>query len=816
MKSSLYRSNLTLLSIVFFLSSLSFGLPSISERTRDFSPFSGFMKFYWDPDEGRIWLELGRIREEFLYVNSMATGIGSNDIGFDRTMLGSQKIVYFDRRGPKVFLVEPNLFYRAGESDDPLEKLSVRDAFAESVIHSFKIEAEEGGRLLIDFTQMLLQDHRGISGRLKSMGEGEFSFDPNRSAVYLQRTKNFPDNSEFEVTVTLTGSRPGPELRSVLPTPEIITVRQHHSLIRLPEPYTPRHYHVMSGFMPVVFRDYTTAIGEDMTKRLICRHRLQKKNPGANISDPVEPIVYYLDPGTPEPVRSALMEGGSWWNEAFEAAGFSNAFRVEILPEDADPMDVRYNVINWLHRSTRGWSYGASIVDPRTGEILKGHVNLGSLRIRQDYLIAEALLSPYQDGLPDEDLMLKMGLARIRQLSAHEIGHTLGLTHNFAASTNERASVMDYPHPKLIRREDGSVDLSQAYDTGIGEWDKLAIRYGYSELGAGVNERTALSKSLQDDYQSLGLKFISDTDARSLGGMHPLAHLWDNGEDAISELENLLEIRADALRRFSPANIRAERPLATLEDALVPLYFLHRYQTEAVSKLLGGVEYNYQTRDGWQDSLSVISEDVQRNALDLLFRTITPETLRIPDSILAILPPRPPAFPSYRELIQGYMDPAFDPLAAAEAASGMTVSLLLNSQRAARLTFFSASNRGVPGLEEVIHRLLDQTWKQTSYKGIEAEINRTVSFVALEHLLALATSEASPMQVRAVAHKSLKGLKHYLETNLPDSSAQQAAHELASDLIQAYLRNPDKEYRVQRLVPPPGSPIGSCSNSGPR
>ena len=477
----------------------------------------------------------------------------------------------------KFLLVQPNYKYRA-VSDNAEERKSVEEAFAQSVLWGFKVEAEENNRQLVDITGFLLRDAHNVIPRLSSSKKGNYKLDPSRSAIYLDRTKNFPKNSEFEATLTFTGQPKGAWIRSVTPNASSVTVRQHHSFIELPDGnYQPRAFDPRAGVIPISYQDYATPISQPLTKRLIIRHRLEKKDPTASVSEAVEPIVYYLDRGAPEPIKSALIEGASWWNQAFEAAGYKNAFQVKVLPEGVDPMDVRYNLINWVHRSTRGWSYGTSVVDPRTGEILKGHVLLGSLRVRQDFLIAQGLIDAYENGDKPDPRLEQMALARLRQLSAHEVGHTLGFTHNFASSYNDRASVMDYPHPYLTLDASGNVDYSKAYDVGIGEWDKRTVIYAYQDFPDGTDEKQAL-KNIIDENNKLGLFFISDQDARPAGGAHPIAHLWDNGKSAIEELQRLSAVRKTALNNFSEKNIPVGAPFATLESVLVPLYLAHRYQ----------------------------------------------------------------------------------------------------------------------------------------------------------------------------------------------------------------------------------------------
>ncbi|MBX2877787.1 MAG: zinc-dependent metalloprotease, partial [Saprospiraceae bacterium] len=607
--------------------------PDIATKTKGMKSYEGFFTYYWDEAQGKIWLEIKDFDKEFLYVNSLSAGIGSNDIGLDRNQLGGTRVVTFKRIGPKVMMVQPNYDYRA-VSDNPDERESVADAFARSVIWGGKVEAAEDGRVLVDLSSLLMADAHNIVDRLKSRGEGSFKIDAKRSAVHLDRTKNFPKNSEFEAIVTYAGNPQGRNLRSVAPNGKSVSVRLHHSFVELPDDnYQPRAFHPGSGYGAMSFADYATPISQSLVKRFIRRHRLEKKDPTAAISEAVEPIVYYLDRGAPEPIRSALIEGASWWNQAFEAAGFKDAFQVKLLPADADPLDVRYNVINWVHRSTRGWSYGSSVTDPRTGEIIKGHVLLGSLRVRQDFMIAQGLVAAYENGETPDPRLEEMALARLRQLSAHEVGHTLGIMHNFAASVNDRASVMDYPHPYIAMNRGGKMDFDKSYEVGIGDWDKRVIIYGYKDYPDGVNEKTELAKVIQGNINQ-GFHYITDRDARPPSGANPLGHLWDNGVSAVGELKRLNAVRAQGLANFSEKNIPVGAPMGTLENVLVPLYLMHRYQVEAVSKVIGGINYTYASRGDGQVVNEPISPAIQKEALSTLLITLNPDFLQIPEHVI--------------------------------------------------------------------------------------------------------------------------------------------------------------------------------------
>ena len=801
-----YRLNLV---VVLYLLFAGAWAAAAAPALDDYESFEGFVDIWWDAESGRLLLRVDEFDTPLLYQSSLPRGLGSNDIGLDRGQLGATKVVRFLRSGPKVLLVEDNLQYRA-QSDNAEEQRAIEESFARSVIWGFTDIDPADDSTIVDATEFIVRDVHGVAARLERMGEGRFQVDDSRSAIYLPRTRAFPDNTEVEAIVTLVGEASGRHLPTVMPDWTALTVNIHHSFIRLPDDgYEPLQYDPRAGVIGLRydnggFLDYATPIGDSLVQDLARRHRLEKVDPTAAVSEAVEPIVYYLDPGAPEPVRSALLEGARWWAGAFEAAGYKDAYRVEMLPAGVDPMDVRYNVIQWVHRSTRGWSYGSSILDPRTGEILKGHVSLGSLRVRQDYLIAEGLLAPYEDEMVPPE-MLEMSLARIRQLSAHEVGHTLGFEHNFAASTHGRASVMDYPFPLIRITEDGEFDLSDAYGVGIGDWDKRTVLYAYQDFADGV-ERAAARADIVDETIAQGFKYVADMDSRSVSTSHPDGNLWDNGSDAISELEHLLKVREIALQRFSERNIRMGRPLASLEEALVPIYLLHRFQIQAVGKLIGGQYFTYRMRGDAQADARPVAVARQQQALDALLATLDPTVLRLPQTLVDAITPRVPNNPKSRETFTGATGINFDALAPARSAVALTLRVLLDPVRAARL-----ERTGAPGFAAITRGVLDASWYGETHSSIDAAIQRQTNMLVLYGLLGLAFDSGADVDVRALALVAVQDLDRWLAKRAPREATMRAHYAFARYEIR---RLQDDPAAIETLVPataPPGSPIGSFS-----
>jgi hypothetical protein len=804
--------------------------PSIDDRTSGMRKIDGYVPLHWDERSGSMYMEISRFDADFLFTTGLSAGLGSNDIGLDRGRGGASRIVRFQRVGPRVLLVQGNQSFRSSSSN-PLERKSVEDSFARSALWGFTVAAETDGRVLVDATDFFLRD---LTGAATSLRPGTYRVDRTRSAFYLPNTRGFPKNTEVDVTLTFVneatgggggggGPTQGPTpigatggggggggfggglfsgtVGSVTPSAEAVTLREHASFVELPDGnFQPRVDDPRAGYGGITFLDYSASVHEPMQMRYIRRHRLHKKDPGAPMSDPVQPIQYWVDPGAPDDVKKALIEGANWWNQAFEAAGFRNAFKVDVLPESADPMDIRYNMINWVHRSTRGWSSGGSVTDPRTGEIIKATVTLGSLRDRQDYMIFEGLLSPYVNGDEKPAVLYETALARIRQLSAHEVGHTLGLGHNYYNSTKGWISVMDYPHPYEQLREDGTIDLSQAYEPRIGAWDKVTIDYGYREFPKGTNEAAALRKILDEAWDQ-DIRYFTNQDT----DVHPRADQWANGVHQAEELNRMMKIRRAALDRLGERTIRMGVPMTMIEEPLVPIYMHHRYVVESAASMLGGQDYIYAMRGDGRTPTKWVAAADQRQALEALAATLKPSELTIPRTLLELIPPRPPGYGMHRELFARTTGGAFDPLGPATIASDVTIGFVLQFERAARLVAQNAVDPSLPGLGEVIDRLTKATFDAATTSPYEAAVRRATERVLVDRVTWLAAA-APNAQVRAVASLTLDRLAARLRAGSGKADADLAAHTLLAGDIKRFLERPAE---VARVLPAPGAPPGA-------
>ena len=769
------RAVLALALLSFTSLSSAQNLPSIEDKVANTTRMEGFFNIFWDEANGKMYWEIDKLDTEFLYAISMASGLGSNPVGIDRGQLGGTYILSAKRVGPRVLLVEPNYRYRA-DSANPLERQAVVDAFAPSVLWGFDIAATSGSSILVDATDFFLRDARNVIGNISRRNQGNYTLDKGRSAFYLENTKTFPENIEIETMLTFGSNNPGNLVNQVAASGESVTLRQHHSFVKLPDDnYKTRVSDPRIGTNGPTVYDYSTAIGDDMMVRLVSRHRLEKKDPNAARSEAVEPIVYYVDSGTPEPIKSALIAGASWWNQAYEAAGFIDAFQVRELPAGADPQDVRYNMIHWTHRQTRGYSYGASVMDPRTGEIIKGNVNLGSLRLRQDYLHGQGLVPgfEYLEVVADNnDASVNMALDRVRQLSAHEVGHTLGFPHNYLGSATGRESVMDYPAPLVEITDDGKLDLSNAYPQRIGEYDKLAIRYAYEQFAPGADEAEELAKIVRESLDR-GLLFMDHNNNSFVGAGHQFAGVWDNGDNLVDQLKHEIEVRRIGLANFSEAMIRNGEPISELEYVLLPLYMHHRFQLNSAAQSIGGADYLYSLRGDGQVPFTIIDGEEQRDALETVLSTLDVDFLTLPQSILALLPPS--AFRHNQgEVFPGNTGLLFDALGAVEGSANLTVQSVLHPERMARLIAYGSMG-DYPSLEEVVDRLLEVTWSaDVPDSEYQTAVLHVAQRVTVNEMMVQASSDESSGEVKAVLADRLNKLAGELE-GMRDPSPYQAS-----------------------------------------
>jgi hypothetical protein len=779
--------------------------PETPDVTAGLTRQDGLLPVYADAAKGRILVALpppgpDGVAGRYLYVSALKTGLGSAPVGLDRARLGDTQVLAFRRVGAKVLAEFENPRFRAAGAPAD-EQAAARDAFATSVVWAGKIEGTTpDGRLLVDLSGFLTRDVIGVADAMKQAGEQGYKPMADLSVADPAAVKVFPQNVEFEAIQTFASDTPGPETKNIAPEPRLVTLVVRHSLVKLPEPgYQPRAFDPRSGAFDHIVLDYGAPLDKDVVQRLAHRFRLEKTAPSAAVSPVKTPIVFYVDRAAPEPIRSALREGASWWAAAFEAAGYKDAYRVEILPEGADPLDVRYNVINWVDRATRGWSYGQSIVDPRTGEIVKGSVLLGALRVRQDMLIFEGLVGADQDGKGGPNDPIQVSLARLRQLAAHEVGHSLGFAHNFAASSQDRASVMDYPPPR-VRLTGGKIDLSDAYGVGVGPWDRFTVDWLYGEGDPAAKAAKAQAS----------LRYVTDQDARAVATGQPHAAIWDDGADPVAELARLMQVRRVALERFGPQALRPGEAAQALKRKFVPIYLLHRYQLEAAAKLLGGVEFSYAVKGDAAMTAKVVPADQQRAALGGLLAAMAPGELDTPEAVIPLLSSGQSGDGDRQyeiEVFDGAGGPVFDSLAAADVGAGLVLDAILSPPRLTRLVEQHRRDAGQPGVDEVVDRLIAQAFAPAA--GRLAPIARRVQTRAVLELAAASRRPDAPTEAREVIEQRLADLAARLKAQ-PGADPAERAHRLS--LAALLVDKPELERVLsqpkRRPEAPPGMPIG--------
>ena len=796
------------------------GAKSWGEATSSLTRTDGFLPFYADTNGSRILAAFPKPDEDgvslrAIQATGLTAGLGSNPIGLDRGRANAGEIVAFRKVGEKVVAEIENWAYRAS-ADNPLERKAVRDSFARSFVWSGEILGTgPEGELLVDLSTYLTRDTMDVRATLKQHPKGgAFQVSKDLSMPDVSAALAFPDNVEFDAFLTLTSDEPKAEVWATAADARSVTLVQHTSLVRLPDDgYTPRMFDPRSGAIDVGYYDFSAPLTGQVGQSFARRFRLQKQDPTAESSPAKEPIVFYVDSGAPQEIRDALIEGASWWADAFEAAGFPDSYRVEVLPEGAHPLDVRYNVIQWVHRQTRGWSYGGGLTDPRTGEMLKANVILGSQRVRQDRMIFEGLAGAEKTGTGEANDPVQIALSRIRQLSAHEVGHTLGFAHNFAASSNDRASVMDYPAPFVRVGQGGDLDFSAAYDVGIGEWDKVTTMWLYRQYPEGVDENAA-GDALLESARASGLRYIDDPQGRGVGTAHPYASVWDNGADPVASLLNVMQVRDVALENFGLNVLQSGEPTSRLRAVIVPIYLYHRYQVNAAAKMIGGYEFHYAETGEADVAGAPVPASQQRAALDALVATLDPAVLDLPDVTLDLLTPPLVSFRGAgagAEYFPGETGAMFDLLTAADTSASQTLSALFHPQRVARLIETQRRDAEALGYGEVLAKV-----EATLFVGAEtprqAGILHREQIRYVSTLIELSASSAATPAAVAQTNAYLSSLKDRLSKRQRRMAASDTA--VRAELgrrIAAHLDRPSPAALPSSSAVdiPPGSPIGA-------
>jgi hypothetical protein len=801
----------------------------IAARTAGLVRHDGLIPVLLDRRKGQILLELPRDSMRVLVFTALATGLGSNPVGLDRGADAGNWLARFDRAGERVLVVFENWSYRSSARDDADHQRTVAEAFPPSTVAALPLLAEEGGRLLVDATDFFLRDWVGVADALQQAGQGSYSLARDRSAAYEPRTRAFPENTEVDVSLTFAaGGAPGRIVQRIAPEGRAFTVRQHVSLVRLPDDgYRPRALDPRVGFFGISFKDYAQPIQAPLEQRWIARHRLERANPADPNSPIREPIVYHIDRGIPEPLRSATLAGAKFWEEAFDRAGLRGGFRAELLPEGADPMDARYNVVQWVNRNERGWSIGGSLGDPRTGEIVKGMARMDSHRNRTSYNLYAGLMGA--DAAAADTAFV---LGRVRQVTAHEIGHTLGMAHNYIASTYERGSVMDYPPPRVRLTSGGEIDVSAAYDLGPGEYDVWAVRWGYGIFPPGQEDDSL--RALVREGMAKGFLFLSDADARPEFASDPRTNLWDDAATPMEFLRTQMDVRRAALARFGERNIREGEPIATLQERFVPVYLMHRFAINSLAKAVGGMEYAFAMRGDGMQATRPVPGDRQREALRALARALDPAELAIPDTVLTLLAPRPFAYESSPELFPGRTRPAFDELGAARSLAQMVVDAVLQRERAARLVQQAVHDPRALTLSEAMDHLVEATWGAAGRAAANgagnggsagargaapdarqaAALRRVTQRAVADRLLLLAADTMAAPEVRAMAELKIAQLRDDARARSRAGSRAggddiERAHwlALAGDLGR-WIERRELPRPTEALTPPPGDPFG--------